>query len=155
MNLGALVMAGLVTTSGLGESGVAPQAQVELGVGRLRVEAVWSGANKVESGAGWLARGAAEVRFGPVGIGAAYSHRDGGGWTKSYPWVRASVGSPDVRLIVERAVGGYNRETKGELRAYLRRGALVVGYGVFVQHHLQGVGYGVSVGVGIGGGVWE
>lgn len=144
-----VVLVGMSTTRGLGETTPAPEIRSELAAGPLYAEALWSGAHKIESGSGWLARGAVEVRLGPLGLGAAYSYRDGGTWTKSYPWARASLGNASVRLIVEHALGGYNRESKAELRSYARRGHFVVGFGAFAERHLQGTGYGANVLVGL------
>jgi len=144
-----VVLAGVGRTRGMGEAGAAPEAALAWTSRRLALEGSWYGAAKVESGAGWGIQGAGEVRVGPAGIGLAYTYRDGGPWSKSYPWARASLGAGPVRLIGEWALGGYNHERRLELRVTGRHRALVVEPRVYVVRHLQGTGYGAAVLVGV------
>lgn len=144
-------LVGIGTTRGLGESaGANPEASLQWTARHVAIEGSWYGAAKLESGRGWGARGAAEARYRGLGAGLAYSYRDGGAWTKHYPWARVSAGSGPVRVIGEWALGGYNRERKLELRLTGRHGRLVVEPRFFVEHHLQGTGGGVALFVGVG-----
>lgn len=147
-----VLLAGVGSTHGMGERGPAAEAAVVLAGRSFEAEAAWYGADKVESGTGWGAKGSAEVRWRSFGLGTSYTYRDGGEWTKSYMWARASVGAGPVRLIGEAAVGGYNRERRLELRMTGRHRALVVEPRVFVVRHLQGTGYGAALLVGVAGG---
>jgi hypothetical protein len=111
-----VLLGGVGTTSGMGEAGPAPEAALAWQSRHLAVEGLWYGAAKLESGAGWGARGAAEARWRGLGAGLAYSYRDGGEWAKAYPWARVSAGAGPLRLIAEAALGGHNRERKVEAR---------------------------------------
>lgn len=147
----AALLVGGTVTNGYGESHAPSPTVVALVASRhLFTEALWYGADKLESGRGWGAHAATEVRLGPLGMGAAYSYRDGGDWVKQYPWARLSMGTNAVRLVGEVALGGYNRERKLELRVRTRHGTLCLESRVFVTRHLQGVGYGVAILVGVG-----
>lgn len=116
----------------------------------LMLETSWFSADKIESGKGWGARGAAELRWKALGLGAAYSYRNGGSWVKHYPWLRASLSFNPITIIGEYALGGVNHEKKLELRlGHTLHGVRMETRG-FVESHLQGTGLGVIVFVGIG-----
>jgi hypothetical protein len=54
--------------------------------------------------AGWYARAWLDGCHGPLCAGLAYSHRDGGAWTKDVTWVRAGLRDPHgLRLTVSYA----------------------------------------------------
>jgi len=143
------VLAGYGTTSRLGENGRAPEASVVLSGSSWAFDGAWYGAAKLESGRGWGARGAGELRWRGLGAGLAYTYRDGGAWSKFYPWARISAGAGPLRLIGEAALGGYNRERKLEARFTGRAGRVVVEPRMFVLRHLQGTGWGAALFVGL------
>jgi hypothetical protein len=147
-----MLLGGLGATRGLGELSPAPEASLCFASRRVAVEAGWYGAAKIESGAGWGARGAAEMRWRGLGVGASYAYRDGGDWVKHYPWARVSVGMGPVRLIGEVALGGVNSERRVELRWTTRRGWLAVEPRWWVTQHVQGTGFGAALLLGIAGG---
>jgi hypothetical protein len=144
-----LALVGYGTTRGLGERSPAPEACLASSSRRAALEGSWYGAAKMESGRGWGARAATELRWRGLGAGASYTYRNGGAWTKSYPWVRVSAGTGPARLIAEAAVGGYNRERRLKARLTGRVGQLVVEPRIFVLRHLQGTGWGAAVFVGV------
>lgn len=144
-----VALAGYGATRGMGERAGAPEAALRLAGRRYALEGLWYGADKVESGAGYGLRGAAELRWRGLGAGLAYTHRNGGTWTKSYPWARVSAGAGPLRLIGEAAIGGYNRERRLEARLAGRLGRLVVEPRAFIVSHLQGTGWGAGVFVGL------
>ena len=144
-----VALGGYGTTRGLGEAGPAPEAAVTFASRRVALEGSWYGAAKLESGRGWGARGAAELRWRGLGAGMAYTYRDGGAWVKSYLWARASITRGPVMLAGDWAVGGYNRERRVEARVNGRAGAFVLQPRVFVERHLQGTGWGAAVMVGL------
>ncbi len=148
-----LALVGYGTTRGLGETGADPEASLSWCSRHAALEGSWYGAAKMESGAGWGARGAGELRWRGLGAGVAYSYRDGGAWTKRYPWARVSAGAGPLRLIGEAAVGGYNRERRLELRWTARARQFVLEPRFFIERHLQGTGVGVAVfaGLALGG----
>ena len=150
-----VALAGIGTTRGMGEAGPAPEAALTYASRHVALEGSWYGAAKLESGAGWGARGAAEARWRGLGAGLAYTYRDGGAWSKSYPWARLSAGAGPLRVIGEAALGGYNRERRVEARLTGRAGRVVVEPRVFVTRHLQGTGWGavLMVGLALDGGV--
>jgi hypothetical protein len=111
-----VALAGYGTTSGLGERTGAPEASLSYLSRHVALEGSWYGAAKLESGAGFGVRGAAEARWQGLGAGLAYSYRDGGAWSKAAPWARVSAGAGPVRLIGEAALGGRNRERKVDAR---------------------------------------
>ncbi len=144
-----VALAGYGATSGLGERAHAPEASLVSSGRSWALEGAWYGAPKLESGRGWGAHGAGELRWRGLGAGLAYSYRDGGAWTKSYPWARVSAGAGPLRVIGEAALGGYNRERKVEARFTGRAGRLVVEPRVFVLRHLQGTGWGAALFLGV------
>lgn len=148
----AALLVGYGATSGLGELPGSIEASAYVTTRHLAVEAYGFRARKVETGQGWGVRGAAELRYRGVGAGLSYSYRDGGPWSKHYPWLRASFSRGPIRLVGEWALGGFNREKKLELRIPMRLGWVAVEPRVFVEWHLQGVGYGATVLVGVGAG---
>ena len=150
-----VVLAGAGLTRGLGEqTAPSPEAGLRYCGRHFSLEGGWYGAAKMESGAGWGARGAGELRWRGLGAGLAYSYRDGGAWTKQYPWARVSAGAGPLRLIGEAALGSYNRERRLELRWTARARQFVLEPRFFVERHLQGAGVGVAVfaGLALGGG---
>jgi hypothetical protein len=144
-----VALAGYGTTSGLGERTGAPEASLSYLSRHVALEGSWYGAAKLESGAGFGVRGAAEARWQGLGAGLAYSYRDGGAWSKAAPWARVSAGAGPVRLIGEAALGGRNRERKVEARVTGRAGRFVLEPRVFVESHLQGTGWGAALLVGL------
>lgn len=145
----AAVLVGYGATSGMGER-PGFEAAAHLSSRYAVVEASGFTADKVESGSGWGVRGSAELRWHGVGAGLSYTYRDGGPWTKRYPWARASYSMGPVRLVGDLALGGFNRERKLELRSTARVGWVALEPRVFVEWHKQGVGYGFALLVGVG-----
>ena len=144
-----VALAGVGTTSGMGEQGAAPEAALTYASRHFAAEGSWYGAAKLESGAGFGVRGAAEARWRGLGAGLAYSYRDGGAWTKSYPWARVSAGAGPLRVIGEVALGSRNRERKVEARLTSRAGRFVLEPRVFVVSHSTGTGVGAALLVGL------
>jgi hypothetical protein len=144
-----VALVGIGATAGMGEQGLAPEAALTYASRHVAVEGYWYGAAKLESGAGWGARGAAEARWRGLGAGLAYSYRDGGAWVKQFPWARVSAGAGQVRVIGEVALGSYNRERKVEVRVTARSRRVVMEPRFFVTRHLQGVGWGAALFVGL------
>ncbi len=145
-----VALAGVGLTRGLGEqTAPSPEAGLRYCGRHLLLDGAWFGAAKLESGRGWGARGAGEVRWRGLGAGLAYTYRDGGAWTKSYPWARVSAGAGPLRLIGEATLGGYNRERKLEARLTGRAGRLLIEPRVFVLRHLQGTGWGAALFLGL------
>jgi hypothetical protein len=145
----AAVLVGYGATSGLGEC-PGFEAAAYLSSPHVAVEASGFTADKIESGRGWGVRGSAELRYRGLGAGLSYTYRDGGAWSKHYPWLRASAGYGPLRLVGEWTLGGVNQEKKLELRTTAHLGWVVVEPRVFVECHLQGVGYGVVLLTGWG-----
>ena len=146
-----VALVGIGATAGMGEQGLAPEAALTYASRHVAIEGYWYGAAKLESGAGWGARGAAEARWRGLGAGLAYSYRDGGAWTKSYVWARASYTRGPVFVCGDWALGGYNKERKVELRITTQRlGPFVLQPRFFFTHHLQGYGFGTALMFGVG-----
>lgn len=144
------LLAGAGVTRGLGEQAApAPEVSVRAAGRHVAVEGSYYHAAKLESGRGFGARAAVELRSHGIGAGLAYSYRDGGAWAKRYPWARMSYERGPVMLVGERALGGYNRETKLEVRLRGRAGRLVLEPRVFWERHIQGQGFGSALLVGI------
>ena len=148
--LSTAILVGLGFTSGMGERTPAPEVGLRLESAVVRVEADWSGADKIESGAGYAARGAVDLRHRWVFAGVGYTYRDGGVWVKRASWLRAGVDLGPLSVIARAAVDSPNRERGVELRARTHVGRLLVETRVFAARHAQGTGYGSALLVGIG-----
>jgi hypothetical protein len=149
--LSATLLAGADYTRGVGEEdrpnlALAADARTRW----IGAEALYVAAPKLESGAGYLATGAVEV-YAPwtLSAGARYSYRDGGSWTKQTWWARVGIGGESARLIFERALNGYNEESKIEARFRWFWKRLVVDLRTFLLIHIQGTGAGYSLMLGL------
>jgi len=147
---GAL-LAGIDYTRGVGEE---PKPSLALAAEArsswLGAEALYIASPKAESGQGWIGTGAVEV-YAPYALsaGARYSYRDGGAWAKDVWWARVGIGGQSARLIFERALNGYNDESKIEARFRWFWHRLVVDVRTFLLIHLQGIGAGYSLMLGL------
>lgn len=152
-----LILAGIGSSTGVGEQAPFPVASLSTTAKHVLAEASWYGAHKIESGAGWGARGSAELRWKAIGLGASYTHRDGGAWTKQTWWLRTSLLAGPVRLVTETALTGYNHENKVEARVTVRAGALAIEPRAFVLAYKDSfqqprLGYGLALYVGLAAG---
>jgi hypothetical protein len=148
--VGAL-LAGADYTRGVGEQDRPSLALAADARSRwLGAEALYIASPKQESGQGWIGTGAVEV-YAPytLSAGARYSHRDGGAWAKETWWARVGIGGERARLICEKALNGYNEESKIEARFRWVWKHLAVDVRTFVLIHRQGTGAGYSLMLGL------
>lgn len=148
--LSGALLAGLGTTAGMGERSPSFSVAADARTRWVGVEALAVAAPKLESGQGWLGTAAAEVHVHKATTGARYSYRDGGSWVKRTWWARVGYGGVRHRVLLERAMTGYNEETKLEYRHRAALSWAVLDVRAFVSRHLQGWGFGSSIMAGIG-----
>jgi hypothetical protein len=111
-----VVMMGVTSSGGLGESRVAPDFAIGADLSRVHLTAFASPSNKIESGGGWVAGSDADVRLGRGALaGIGFHRRNGGTWTKDSLWVRAGWESRWFRVIARQDLTTLNRVSVGEL----------------------------------------
>jgi hypothetical protein len=93
------VMAGVEGSAGYGERSPGYVAEVVSWGGALETGLRTSTLDKY-TGAGWYARAWLDGCRGPLCAGLAYSHRDGGPWSKRVTWLRAGLRDHGLRLTV-------------------------------------------------------
>jgi len=153
--LAAAVLVGLTSTERMGEKTPALVVQADAWVGEhLRVEGGWDSADKVATGNGWSARGAADFVTGPLTIGAGYTYRHTGEWTKQVWWARAGIQHGPLWLLGIIAPESPGMEAKVEARLRLKHRWAVIEPRAWVGTHktareIGGYSWGLTMLVGI------
>lgn len=140
----AVVILGLLASSGMGERAPAPSAGLRI-LSRTRDARLvlhWDGADKVESGAGWLVSADADVSvWRGLYVGAGYHHRDGGPWTKRSAWLRAGwAHRRRLEVSVARDMSTANRVLRIEGAGRLEAGRLSLRTAIGAASYLDGHG---------------
>jgi hypothetical protein len=111
------VLAGPLSSAGLGEQRLSGAVAVEAVSGPFEVALRYDSARKVESGAGWIGTASASVTLGPARLGGAFVHRDGGAWSKDTFWLEPGAQAGPLTLTLRAAVAG---QTEREYGARMR-----------------------------------
>ena len=101
-------------SSGLSEPGVPLGVILRAEPEGWRGEAIWSSADKVEPGREpccWRSRLSLDREAGPLIVGAGWTHRDAGSWTKDRAWLRGGLHWRWARLILRSALTSRDRES--------------------------------------------
>jgi hypothetical protein len=107
------LLAGPLSSSGLGEQRLSGAVAVEVYSGPFEVSLRYDSARKIESGDGWIGTAAGAVSFGPARLGGAYVHRDGGLWTKDTFWLEPGAQVGAVTVTLRAAVAGQTEREYG------------------------------------------
>ena len=153
--LAVAILVGISSTERMGEQGVAPMIIAEARLGDFGAEALYTHSAKVETGDGWLARGAVDYWDGPLSVGLGYTRRETSKWAKNVMWVRAGIKHGKLRLVTEVAPLSDYMEAKAEARLTLAHKWMRVEPRAFVGWHrmaeeLGGYSYGLSLLAGWG-----
>lgn len=148
------VLAGPASSHNLGERSPFVQVFSEYRLPCLSVEGTWLSADKVETGDGWLVNGALDYWAGPLSVGAGYTYRHTGAWSKRVWWARAGIEHKGLRLLAIVAPGSPNMEARLEARLRLSTGHLALEPRFWVGTHttaeeLGSYAYGASMLVGV------
>jgi hypothetical protein len=113
------LLAGLGSTSVVGELSPHLDLSGDLRAGPVGVEGYWSDADKIES-PGWLGKALLKMYLGPAEVGVGAAHRHTKAWDKDSLWGHAGVKAGPFTLAVEKALRSQNDETKVEGRLRMR-----------------------------------
>ena len=95
-----------------------------------RGEAIWSSADKDQGNGSapccWRSILSLDREAGPILVGAGWTHRDAGAWTKDRAWLRAGGRWRWARLILRSALTSRDRESDATAEATLRAGLLTL-----------------------------
>jgi hypothetical protein len=99
---------GTSLSTNLGEQRISPAARVVVSHGKFESAFVFDKSAKVESGAGWLARGRFDVGESVFG-GVGFTHRSGGTWTKNVVFARVGTRVRGLEMVLRQDLNSPNR----------------------------------------------
>ena len=102
-------------SAGISEAGIPLGIVLRSEPDGWRGEALWSSADK-DQGAGappccWRTSLSLDREAGPLIVGAGWTHRDAGSWTKDRAWLRGGLHWRWARLILRSALTSRDRES--------------------------------------------